>query len=234
MSTTSRPSKPSTAPSAPTPPLHPSTTSTVDASAQLIGSNPLYLGPLTTLHPRARIVTTYATVRIGEGSVICERAVLGREKARGGEGAGQGNGQSEEDGTDEEVVIGDYVLVEPGAVVEAASIGEGSTIGVGCVLGDGCIIGEVPNPPHTSPLCTIKDPYPDDQPECNALAASHHSAECVSAGLYDSLPHRRSAAPTDRPRSAAERHCGGEEEVAEEAGGSAQDVDKGPVSWRRA
>jgi dynactin-6 len=85
-------------------------------------------------------------VRVGEGCVVWERAVVGRPA--------RDDGEAEEEEGGGECVLERNVVVESGAVVRAKSVGEGSVVDVGAVVGDGAVLGKVrsPNPP-LSPLC---------------------------------------------------------------------------------
>ncbi|CAG8980698.1 hypothetical protein HYALB_00007190 [Hymenoscyphus albidus] len=133
----------STAPPPPKPPTQFSSTSSliIADAASLIGTHLISLSSNTIIHPRTKLISTYAPITVGSNCILSERATIGLQ-SEPSEGLSQG------------VVIADYVVVEVGARVEAKSVGEGciievnSKIGKGAVLGKHCKIG---------PMCVVAE-----------------------------------------------------------------------------
>lgn len=121
-----RPSAPAAAPARPPTSIH--ATAIISDKAVLTGSHLISVGANTVIHPFAKLDSSFGEVKIGEGCIVAERAVVGLAS----EGS-EGNG----------VTIGDSVSIETSAVVEAESVGKGSVVCVMAVLGRGCKIGEV-------------------------------------------------------------------------------------------
>jgi dynactin-6 len=115
--------------------------------AQITGMHPITLGPNTVLHPHSKVSSAMASVVLGEGVVVYERAKVGMgmgpdvdvEGRRSSMVSARNSASIRGEGT----VLGRNVVIESNAVVEAAEVGEGSVIEVGAVLGRGCVIGKV-------------------------------------------------------------------------------------------
>ncbi|MCJ1381310.1 hypothetical protein MMC17_004420 [Xylographa soralifera] len=128
MSTTSR--RPVS--TVPKPPSSLSPTCIIAETASLTGTSLITVSANAVLHPRAKIIATYAPVVIGEGCIVCERASVGLLNAE--------NDEEQESGIG--VILEKNVTVEAGAVVEAKFVGEGTTIELGARIGKGAILGK--------------------------------------------------------------------------------------------
>jgi len=117
-------------PAPPKPPTSLSSTVTIGDNASLTGTYPITLGNNTVVHPRARLNSTFAPIKVGNGSIIGDRSLIGLQSVPA---------EDEQEG----VVIDNGVVVEVGAVVEAKWVGEGSVIEVNARLGKGVVIGKV-------------------------------------------------------------------------------------------
>ena len=106
--------------------VHP--TSVVSVAASLKGTQPVSVGANSIIQPRARLISTYGPITIGERCIIAERAVLGLQN----EATVDGNG----------VVLKNGVVIESGATVEG-SVEEGSLVEVGAMVGKGSMVGKV-------------------------------------------------------------------------------------------
>ncbi len=132
MSTTTTRARP---PPAPKPPTTISPSTIISETASLTGTRPITLSAHSVIHPRAKLVSTHAPVKIGEWCIISEKASVGllllphkgEENSDGGEGV--------------ELFRG--VVVETGAVVEARSVGEGTVVEAGAKVGSGAVVGKV-------------------------------------------------------------------------------------------
>jgi dynactin-6 len=82
------------------------------------------------VHPRTKLISTFAPISIGSNCIISERSSIGFQ-SRPAEDEIEG------------VVIENGVIVEVGAVVEAKKIGEGCVIEVNAKIGKGAVIGKV-------------------------------------------------------------------------------------------
>lgn len=96
----------------------------------LTGTHLISIGANTVIHPFAKLDSTFGEIKIGEGCIVAERAVVGLA-SEGSEGEGTG------------VTIGDSVSIETSAVIEAERVGRGNVVCVMAVLGRRCKIGEV-------------------------------------------------------------------------------------------
>jgi dynactin-6 len=120
----------STMPAAPKPPTSLASTLVIADNASLTGTHLITLGSNTVVHPRTKLTSAFAPIKIGSGCIISERSTVGL--------------QSEPTADEREgVVIDNGVIVEVGAVVEAMSIGEGSVIEVNAKIGKGAVVGKV-------------------------------------------------------------------------------------------
>jgi dynactin 6 len=81
------------------------------------------------MHPRAKLISSYAPVTVGKACILSERCAVGLQSAS--------NDQLEG------VLIEDYVVVEVGAIVEAKRVGEGSIIEINARVSKGAVIGKV-------------------------------------------------------------------------------------------
>ncbi|SRR6266516_1292152 len=119
-------------------------------SASLTGNNLITLGDNTVIHPRARLISTYAPLTIQNLCVICERSTVGLQSKVD---TLHTLSEVDESGIDEDYhqhelvtkgpVIETGVTIEVGAVVEAARVGEWAVIEVNAKIGKGAIIGKV-------------------------------------------------------------------------------------------
>lgn len=109
--------------------------------AQITGTHPITLGPNTILHPHSKISSALASVVLGEGVVLYERAKVGM--GVGPDLDAESSRTTMASARSEGTLLGKNVVVESNAVVEAAEVGEGSVIEVGAVLGRGCVLGRV-------------------------------------------------------------------------------------------
>jgi dynactin 6 len=126
MSTTKRSTTASTAPK---PPIAFAPTISISDLASLVGSKLITIKSDTIIHPRAKLISIYAPVTVGNACILSERCTVGL--------------QSLSDDQPEGVIIDDYVVVEVGAIVEAKRVGEGSIIEINARVGKGAVIGKV-------------------------------------------------------------------------------------------
>ncbi len=117
-------------PAAPKPPTSLASTLVIGDSASLTGTHLITLGNNTVVHPRTKLISTFAPISIGSNCIISERSSIGFQ-SRPAEDEIEG------------VVIENGVIVEVGAVVEAKKIGEGCVIEVNAKIGKGAVIGKV-------------------------------------------------------------------------------------------
>lgn len=117
-------------PAAPKPPTSLASTLVIADNASLTGTHLITLGSNTVVHPRTKLSSAFAPIKIGNGCIISERASIGLQSEPA---------EDEREG----VVIDNGVIVEVGAVVEAKRIGEGSVIEVNARIGKGAVIGKV-------------------------------------------------------------------------------------------
>jgi dynactin-6 len=82
------------------------------------------------VHPRAKLNSSYAPIKIGSNCIISERSSVGLQSA------------TSEDQS-EGVVIENGVIIEAGASVEARTIREGSVVEINARVGKGAVIGKV-------------------------------------------------------------------------------------------
>jgi dynactin-6 len=118
--------------------------------AQLTGTHAITIGPRSVLHPHSKISSALASVVLGQGVIIYERAKVGvgmmpasdAESRRSSVSVADSRRSSTRDSVrGEGILLSKNVVVETNAVVEAAEVGEGSVIEVGAYLGRGCVIG---------------------------------------------------------------------------------------------
>lgn len=126
MSTTKRSA---TAPAAPKPPISLAPAISISDSASLVGTKLITIQSDTVIHPRAKLISSYAPVTVGKACILSERSAVGLQSLS--------NDQLEG------VVIEDCVVVEVGAIVEAKRVGEGSIIEINARVGKGAVIGKV-------------------------------------------------------------------------------------------
>jgi dynactin 6 len=126
MSTTKRST---IAPAAPKPPISFAPTISISDLASLVGTKLITIRSDTAIHPRAKVISSYAPVTIGKACILSERSAVGL--------------QSPSDDQPEGVVIEDCVVIEVGAIVEAKHVGEGSIIEINARVGKGAVIGKV-------------------------------------------------------------------------------------------
>lgn len=117
-------------PAAPKPPTSLSSTLVIADNASLTGTHLITLGSNTVVHPRTKLSSAFAPIKIGSGCIISERSSVGLQS------------EPAEDGR-EGVVIDNGVIVEVGAVVEAKRVGEGCVIEVNAKIGKGAVVGKV-------------------------------------------------------------------------------------------
>jgi dynactin-6 len=122
--------KASTMPAGPKPPTSLASTLVIADNASLTGTHLISLGSNTIVHPRTKISSTFAPVKVGSGCIISERSSIGVQSEPA---------EDERDG----VVIDNGVVVEVGAVVEGKRIGEGCVIEVNAKIGKGVVLGKV-------------------------------------------------------------------------------------------
>lgn len=115
--------------SAPKPPTSLSETVTISDSASLAGTKLIKIGDGSVIHPRAKLISAYAPVTIGNTTIISERASIGL----------LGPSDDQQEG----VIIENGVVIEVGAVVEAKMIGSGCLIEVNATIGKGAVLGKV-------------------------------------------------------------------------------------------
>ena len=120
----------STMPAVPKPPTSLSSTLVIADNASLTGTHLITLGSNTIIHPRTKLSSTFAPVKIGSSCIISERSLIGLQSEAA---ADQREG----------VVIDNGVVVEVGAVVEAKRIGEGCVIEVNAKIGKSAVVGKV-------------------------------------------------------------------------------------------
>ncbi len=111
---------------------------TVADKAQITGSHLVEIGEDVIIHPYARLKAEHGQIFIGKGSIVSEKAVIGRT----------------EGGEDVDCVVGEGVSIESGAVIEARRIGDHSTIEVNARLGKGAIVGKWCK---VAPLCEVAE-----------------------------------------------------------------------------
>lgn len=116
-------------PPQPKPPTSLSSTVTISDAASLIGTNLIAISANTVIHPRARLNSTYAPIKVGQSCIFSERSSTGL----------QGPSSEQIEGC----IIGRAVIIEVGATVEAREIGEGCLIEVNAVIGKGAVLGKV-------------------------------------------------------------------------------------------
>jgi dynactin-6 len=97
--------------------------------ALLVGTKLITIRSDTVIHPRAKLISSYAPVTIGKACILSERSAVGL--------------QSPSSDQPEGVVVEDCVVVEVGAIVEAKRVGEGSIIEINARVGKGAVIGKV-------------------------------------------------------------------------------------------
>lgn len=117
-------------PAAPKPPTSLASALVIADNASLTGTHPIILGANTVVHPRTKLTSTYAPVKIGSGCIISERSSIGLQS------------EPAPDARDG-VVIENGVIVEVGAVVEAKRVGEGCVIEVNAKIGRAAVLGKV-------------------------------------------------------------------------------------------
>jgi len=126
-------------PAGPKPPTSLSSSITIADHASLTGTHLITIKSQSVIHPRSKLVSTYAPITIGPQCIISERSTIGYQSPPSDtQGAG--------------VIIENGVVVEVGAVVEAKRIGEGCVIEVNAKIGKGAVLGR-----HCKigPLCEI-------------------------------------------------------------------------------
>jgi dynactin-6 len=116
-------------PPAPKPPTSLSPTVTISDAASLTGIQLIKIGDGSVIHPRAKLISAYGPVTIGNTSIISERASIGLLAAS----------ENQHEG----VMIGDGVVIEVGAVVQARKVGSGCLIEINAKIGRGAVIGKV-------------------------------------------------------------------------------------------
>ena len=116
----------------PKPPTDLSPTCNIADVAVLVGTHKITIAPLAILQPRARLVSTYEPIYIGEGCIIGEKATVGI--------LSKPTPTSPSDNTG--VTLSQNVNISLGATVEARFIGEGSTIEAGATVGRDTVIGK--------------------------------------------------------------------------------------------
>ncbi|TVY19478.1 Dynactin subunit 6 [Lachnellula arida] len=84
----------------------------------------------TAIHPRTKLISTFASITMGSNCIISERSIIGLQS------------EPENDVEREGLVLEDSVVVETGAVVEARFVGTGTTIEVGARIGKGAVVGK--------------------------------------------------------------------------------------------
>jgi dynactin-6 len=117
-------------PPSPKPPTTFSPHVVISEQSSFIGTKTISIGPSTVVHPRAKLNSSYASIKIGSNCIISERSSVGLQSA------------TSEDQS-EGVVIENGVIVEAGASVEARTIREGSVVEINARVGKGAVIGKV-------------------------------------------------------------------------------------------
>ena len=117
-------------PAAPKPPTSFASTLVIGDNASLTGTHLITLGSNTVVHPRTKLNSTFAPIKVGSSCIISERSLIGLQSEPA---------EDEREG----VVVANGVIVEVGAVVEAKRIGEGCVIEVNAKIGKGAVIGKV-------------------------------------------------------------------------------------------
>jgi dynactin-6 len=120
----------STMPTAPKPPTSLASTLVIADNASLTGTHLITLGGNTIVHPRTKLNSTFAPVKIGSCCIISERSSIGLQSEPV---------EDEREG----VVIDNGVIVEVGAVIEGKRLGEGCVIEVNAKIGKGATVGKV-------------------------------------------------------------------------------------------
>lgn len=118
----------STVPAPPKPPTSLSSSVVIADNASVTGTHLIRIASNTVIHPRTRLVSTYASIVIGSNCILSERCLIGVQTA-----SPNSNGVTIEDG----------VIVEVGAVVEAERVGTGCVIEVNARIGKGAVLGKV-------------------------------------------------------------------------------------------
>jgi dynactin-6 len=118
-----------TAPSAPKPPVSFAPDTRISDSASIVGTKLITIGNDTIIHPRAKLISSHASIVIGKACILAERSAVGLQTLS----------TDQLDG----VIIEDYVLIEVGAIVEARRVGEGSIVETNARVGKGAVIGKV-------------------------------------------------------------------------------------------
>lgn len=123
----------------------------------LTGPNHITIAAHAALHPFARLNSESGAIRLGEYSVIWERAVIGTIEPDGPELATEGTVETLGVELDSHISIGSGAVVHgPATRIGASSIiGAGARIGSGCVLGSYCKIG----PCEVVPKGTVLEDY---------------------------------------------------------------------------
>lgn len=117
-------------PAGPKPPTSLSSSITIADHAQLTGVHLITIRSQSVIHPRCKIISTYAPVTISAQCIVSERSSLGLLSA-----------PSSSNTTG--VFLEERVVVEVGAIVEAERVGEGSVIECNSRIGKGAVIGKV-------------------------------------------------------------------------------------------
>jgi len=120
----------STMPPPPKPPTTLAPTLIIAEHASLVGTFLIALGANTAIHPRTKLISTFASITVGSNCIISERSIVGLQS------------EPENDVESEGLVLEDSVVVETGAVVEARCVGTGTTVEVGARIGKGAVIGK--------------------------------------------------------------------------------------------
>jgi dynactin 6 len=118
-------------PPAPKPPTTLASTLIIAEHASLTGTHLIALGANTAIHPRTKLISTFASITVGSNCIISERSIVGLQS------------EPENEVESEGVVIEDGVVVEVGAAVEARSVGLGTLVEVGAKIGKGAVVGRV-------------------------------------------------------------------------------------------
>ena len=123
MSTARRPPPASAIPKAP---LTLPSQITLSDLASITGTRQITLKSHTVIHPRAKLVSAYGTVTIGQTCIVSERCSIGLLSL-----------SNSQDG----VQLADSVIVEVRATVEGITIGEGTVVETNAHIHPGAIVG---------------------------------------------------------------------------------------------
>ena len=126
----------------PQPPVSVSSRSAIADVATLIGTHKITIAPLAVLQPRARLISTYEPIHVGEGCIIGEKATVGVLSKPTATSPNDNGG----------VTLSKHVTINLGATVEARFVGEGSTIEAGATIGRDSVIGKYCKVVHLSVL----------------------------------------------------------------------------------